>query len=268
MESTWNFDRVEEQDGKHNPTEEFKDKKFSYGTAGFRTHADALDKVCFRVGLVAAIRACETGAAGVMITASHNSREDNGVKIIDKNGAMITQSWEDPFTDAVNATDLNQYIQELVISKGISFNPNAIVLVAGDTRDSTPRLIAALTAGIETLGVKVKDFGELTTPQLHFLVWFANKEKFNFEDIQNMTEQVYYYYYKINLQEYWKIISTGGDTSNYQSQLVVDTANGIGGKQLQKLDIYSNASHYGLDMHILNDGSTGTEFLNQECGAE
>ena len=32
-------------------------KRFAYGTAGFRTLGDHLDKVCFRTGLLAGIRA-------------------------------------------------------------------------------------------------------------------------------------------------------------------------------------------------------------------
>jgi len=124
-----------------------------------------------------------------------------------------------------------------------------------------------LKAGIEAVGVKVKDFGELSTPQLHFLVWFADKENYSPEDIDGMNEEIYYDYYKKNLQEYWALISRD-EESHYQSQLVVDTANGIGGKQLKKLDIFTNSSHYGLDVTVLNDGSTGTEFLNHKCGAE
>jgi hypothetical protein len=47
MESGWTFDKekVNELDAKHAPAEAYKDKVFSYGTAGFRTHGDALDRV-------------------------------------------------------------------------------------------------------------------------------------------------------------------------------------------------------------------------------
>lgn len=252
----------------YQPIEEYRDKVFSYGTAGFRTHGDALDRVCFRVGLLAAIRAAETGASGVMITASHNPPEDNGVKIIDKNGAMIDRSWEDPFTDAVNSKDLVNFLKNLISEKNIAFNDKARVAVACDTRTSSPKLVKALKAGVEAMGVKVKDFGELSTPQLHFLVWWANKENYSHEDIDNMTEEVYYDYYRKNLQEYFRLIEKEGGSTKFQNHLVVDTANGIGGKQLKKLDIYSNSEHYGINMVVLNDGSKGNEFLNKLCGAE
>lgn len=44
-----------------------------YGTAGFRTNAQQLDHIMFRMGLLAALRSMKTKATiGVMVTASHN----------------------------------------------------------------------------------------------------------------------------------------------------------------------------------------------------
>ena len=57
--------------------------------------ASALDSALFRVGMLAALRSLQTGqACGVMITASHNGIEDNGVKIVDADGGMLARSWE------------------------------------------------------------------------------------------------------------------------------------------------------------------------------
>lgn len=46
---------------------------------------DLLDSVMFRVGLLAGLRSKRLGGQtiGVMVTASHNSAEDNGVKLVD-----------------------------------------------------------------------------------------------------------------------------------------------------------------------------------------
>jgi hypothetical protein len=64
-------------------------KVLSYGTAGFRDKASVLERAFFRVGLVVAIRAKQVGTCGVMITASHNMHDDNGVKIIEPDGSML-----------------------------------------------------------------------------------------------------------------------------------------------------------------------------------
>ena len=46
-----------------------------------------------------------------MITASHNKVSDNGVKIADPNGGMLSQHWE-PFADSLaNASDPIQLVQ-------------------------------------------------------------------------------------------------------------------------------------------------------------
>lgn len=70
--------------------------RLSYGTAGFRARASLLDAVFLRMGMLAALRSVQQrGAAiGVMVTASHNGIEDNGVKMVDPDGGMLAQSWE------------------------------------------------------------------------------------------------------------------------------------------------------------------------------
>jgi phosphoacetylglucosamine mutase len=42
-----------------------------------------------------AARALKTGAVtGLVVTASHNPVEDNGVKLVDPSGRMLEQAWE------------------------------------------------------------------------------------------------------------------------------------------------------------------------------
>lgn len=86
--------------------------KVSYGTAGFREDASILSSTVYRVGILAALRSLKTQSViGVMITASHNKVSDNGVKIADPNGGMLSQHWE-PFADKLaNAPSPQQLLQ-------------------------------------------------------------------------------------------------------------------------------------------------------------
>ena len=71
--------------------------KLSYGTAGFRARDEVLDGAFVRCGLLAALRSssfASTPYIGVMITASHNQIEDNGVKMVDPLGEMLAPEWE------------------------------------------------------------------------------------------------------------------------------------------------------------------------------
>jgi phosphoacetylglucosamine mutase len=79
----------------------FAGLRFSYGTAGFRTDSSHLDPIAFRTGILASLRSLVTRSTiGIMITASHNPINDNGVKIADPGGDMLSQDWE-PFAEAL-----------------------------------------------------------------------------------------------------------------------------------------------------------------------
>lgn len=86
--------------------------RLSYGTAGFREDASVLLSTMYRVGILAALRALKTGKLiGLMITASHNKVSDNGVKVADPSGGMLTQDWE-PFANALaNASSSEDLVQ-------------------------------------------------------------------------------------------------------------------------------------------------------------
>ena len=136
--------KIVEQDNTYTAIE----KHFGYGTAGFRTKGDQLERVCYRVGVLVALRAKLTNLTGVMITASHNQKDDNGVKIIEGNGSMLVQSWEPLAEKLVNAECLKCVLLEVEANKAdygiynsiFQTNPQARAYFSMDTRDTSPTL--------------------------------------------------------------------------------------------------------------------------------
>jgi phosphomannomutase len=47
-----------------------------------------------------------------MITASHNQKEDNGVKIIEADGSMLDQTWEPLAEELANTQDLRAFLDK------------------------------------------------------------------------------------------------------------------------------------------------------------
>lgn len=50
-----------------------------------------------------------SASIGVMITASHNPEDDNGVKLVDPLGEMLEMSWEKLATSLANAGYISIY---------------------------------------------------------------------------------------------------------------------------------------------------------------
>lgn len=155
-------------------------KYFGYGTAGFRTLGTHLERVCYRVGILVALRARLTTLSGVMITASHNGKEDNGVKIIEADGSMLAQSWEPLAEELANTQDLRALLEKIDntdMKHQLGFQETvfhadsfAQACFAKDTRETSEMLIQAAMKGCELMGVKITNFGLCSTPQLHWLI--------------------------------------------------------------------------------------------------
>ncbi|XAR54850.1 Phosphoacetylglucosamine mutase [Bertholletia excelsa] len=217
----------------------------SYGTAGFRADASLLQSTVYRDGILAALRSLKTQSViGLMITASHNKVSDNGVKVADPSGGILSQDWE-PFSDAVaNAPDsqhLVQLIDEFVKKENIPLEGArpAEILLGRDTRPSGVSLLEAAKQGISTIvGAIIIDMGVLTTPQLHWMVHARNKgtratEVFLVDQIPKERR-----------------------VDKRSDKLIVDGANGVGGEKLER----------DLDIEIHNSGKGGA--LNEEVGAD
>ncbi|XP_065882367.1 phosphoacetylglucosamine mutase-like isoform X2 [Dysidea avara] len=230
--------------------------KFLYGTAGFRCKAPLLDKIVFRVGILAVLRSkCTKATIGVMLTASHNPVEDNGVKVVEPSGEMMVASWEPRATAIANAAssdELVDIISQLISESSIDIKQPSHVMFARDTRPSGDHLAAILEQSLTAMQSSFDNLGVLTTPQLHYMVWSRNT-----------------HHPPSDIQGYYTTIATAFKELLPQSMsgpavVTVDCANGVGAGALQKMaEVIGNNC---LNVTVCNDGSSG--ILNEKCGAD
>ncbi|KAK4770353.1 hypothetical protein SAY87_030885 [Trapa incisa] len=237
--------------------------KFSYGTAGFRADALILESTVFRAGILAAMRSMKTRSMiGMMITASHNKISDNGVKIADPSGGMLTQQWE-PFADALaNAPDsdsLLRLITDFSKKENIVFDGTfrAEILLGRDTRPSGESLLEAAKQGIHSIVGSVGiDMGVVTTPQLHWMVRARNKgmkgsELDYFEQLSSSFRCI-------------MDLNPGGSVNSVDNKLIVDGSNGVGGEKIESLTKMLD----GLNIELRNSGAGVMDILNEGVGAD
>ncbi|KAG4394753.1 hypothetical protein AAZX31_20G084800 [Glycine max] len=246
-----------------------KGVKLSYGTAGFRADASLLQSTVYRVGILAALRSLKTRSViGLMITASHNKVSDNGVKIADPSGGMLSQHWE-PFADALANAPSPQHllllINEFVEKEGISVDGDwhVEVLLGRDTRPSGDALLQAAKQGVTSIvGAVATDMGILTTPQLHWMVRARNKG-------MKASEQDYFEQLSSSFRCLVDLIPAEKcKFDGVNDKVVVDAANGVGGVKLKYLGKLLNGliievRNSSEDGGVLNDG-VGADYVQKE----
>jgi phosphoacetylglucosamine mutase len=139
-----------------------------YGTSGFRTHHSIIESNATKIGACMTILAKrEARTFGIMITASHNHHEDNGVKIMDDNGDMVSLEIEQYLENYVNQ-DVHK--TECTFIDQMCYE-NMGLIIGYDSRVSSPYICELIIQGIKSINpdFPFKIYEYVTTPQLHYL---------------------------------------------------------------------------------------------------
>lgn len=218
--------------------------------------------VAFRVGLLAGLLSQfhDGKCVGVMVTASHNPVEDNGVKLVDPNGEMVIGIWEEFATELANTSNISEVLSRIRKEMKISADTSIKVAVGRDTRPSGVELCKAIEFGVKSVNNSAIfiDLKLQTTPQFHFSVKLLNDENI-FADSREYSAK----YFDHFSSQFEKLLAG----KKIEGQLVIDAANGVGAQSAEEFKKRLSKST-NFNPEIVNCGTEEGDVLNFECGAD
>lgn len=251
-------------------------KYFNYGTAGFRFNEDLLEKISFRSSILTCLLSMSKNSLpyGIMLTASHNTYTDNGVKIAGLNGEMINHDEEILMEEIANSKNLIETIKSIVDKLKIKQH-RCIVILGNDTRRSNKKLSEIMIKGFKCFdSCEYNFYNVITTPALHFLtkvsqmafekIGIKNKMIFPPEnDYWNFLGGTYQ-----GFNEYYDKYFKKEECKKYNKELVIDCANGLSGYCKDKINEVLQKGNKDLKVYFINVDYLAYEKLNNNCGAE
>ena len=208
---------------------------FTYGTAGFRYDSNTIISIARKIGQACCVLShLKKKPIGIMITASHNPYTDNGVKLVNYDGTMLSPTDESFMVNSIN--NHNTYnCSEL----------NTTIVIGMDTRNTSNKIKELIITGIYDLDSSciIVDIGMVTTPQLHHAIY-----KTSFPSTPSYQQA---YFSQLKDLEY--------------PHVVVDCANGVGSLTLQEI---VNTNHLKSNIILHHNNTFDYTQLNHKCGSD
>lgn len=137
---------------------------------------------------------------------------------------------------------------------------NATVYVARDTRPSSRHLCDLVIKGAEAAGATTKDYGLLSTPQLHYIV-----RAFNEGAPESVASEAGYY--ATLSAAYREVLGPAPAKAEARGPLHLDCAQGVGGPKAREL-AKAMEGQVVIAPRNLGEAPEDAANLNEGCGAE
>ena len=208
-----------------------------YGTSGFRDHHKRILEIAEQIGIaMARLCAREYKSYGIMITASHNHCDDNGVKIMDEHGDMVSTEIEQYLERSVKE-DIHIFAEENDWCIGKLRTDDVKIHIGYDSRSSSPEICALIVRGIKHVHPQFpyQILPHVSTPQLHYVFSENNSDTSYLEYVYNASKMV-------------------------NTDCILDCANGIGARIMESV---ANPCLY-----LANMGWKIPTKLNSKCSSD